>query len=138
MAGGIKDLAAYRFERANEELANAKDLFAEKKYKLSMNRSYYAVFHAMRSVNTLDEFDSSKHSGVIAHFNQYHVKNGDFPKETAKRIGQALSMREHADYEDFFVASQKEAQQQAKFAEQFLTQVEQYLKEKGILEEDQK
>ena len=79
MAGGIKDLAAYRFERANEELTNAKDLLAEGKYKLSMNRSYYAVFHAMRSVNTLDAFDSSKHSGVIAHFNQYHVKNGDFP-----------------------------------------------------------
>ena len=93
MAGGIKDLAAYRFERANEELTNAKDLLAEGKYKLSMNRSYYAVFHAMRSVNTLDGFDSSKHSGVIAHFNQYHVKNGDFPKDTSKRIGQASSMR---------------------------------------------
>ena len=49
MAGGIKDLAVYRFERANEELTNAKDLLAEGKYKLSMNRSYYAVFHAMRS-----------------------------------------------------------------------------------------
>ena len=134
MAGGIKDLTAYRFERANEELTNAKDLLAEGKYKLSMNRSYYAVFRAMRSVNTLDAFDSSKHSGVIAHFNQYHVKNGVFPKDTSKRIGQAFSMREHADYEDFFVASQQEADQQAAFAERFIRQVEQYLKEKGVLE----
>ncbi|MCD7980748.1 MAG: HEPN domain-containing protein [Clostridiales bacterium] len=38
-------------------------------YRTSMNRSYYAVFHAMRAVNVLDGFDSSKHSGVIAHFN---------------------------------------------------------------------
>ena len=135
MAGSLKDLAAYRFERAVEELTNAKDLLDAGKYKLSMNRSYYAVFHAMRSVNTLDGFDSSKHSGVIAHFNQYHVKNGDFPKDISKRIGQALSMREHADYEDFFVASQKEAQQQAEFAGQFLQQVKKYLEGKGVLGE---
>ena len=29
---------------------------------------------AMRAVNALDGFDSSKHSGVIAHFNQMYVK----------------------------------------------------------------
>lgn len=56
------------------------------KFKLALNRSYYAVFHAMRSVNALDKFDSSKHSGVIAHFNQYHVKEGHFPKDASKII----------------------------------------------------
>ena len=34
----------------------------------------------MRAVNALDGFDSSKHSGVIAHFNQNYVKEGIFPK----------------------------------------------------------
>jgi uncharacterized protein (UPF0332 family) len=32
----------------------------------------------MRAVNALDCFDSSKHSGVIAHFNQFYVKTGKF------------------------------------------------------------
>lgn len=54
-------------------------------------------FHAMRAVNVLDEFDSSKHSGVIAHFNQYHVKTGDFEKVASKIIQNAMEMREHAD-----------------------------------------
>ncbi len=73
------------------------------KYKLALNRSYYSIFHGMRAVNALDEFDSSKHSGVITHFNQYHVKTGNFSKEASKIIRTASEMREHADYEDFFL-----------------------------------
>lgn len=81
MAGSIKDLSRYRYERSSEELENAKAMLETGKYKLALNRSYYSIFHGMRAVNVLDEFDSSKHSGVIAHFNQYHVKTGDFLKK---------------------------------------------------------
>ena len=101
MAGSIKDLSKYRYSRSLEEFENAKVMFKIGKYKLTLNRSYYSVFHSIRAVNVLDEFDSSKHSGVIAHFNQFHVKNGDFPKEASKIIKSLSEMREHADYEDF-------------------------------------
>ena len=104
MAGSVKDLSKYRFERCSEELENSKVLLDSGKFKLSLNRSYYSIFHAMRAVNILDDFDSSKHSGVIAHFNQFHVKEGHFPKEASKIIRTASEMREHADYEDFFTA----------------------------------
>lgn len=105
MAGSLNELSKYRYERALEELKNARDVFNAGSYKLSLNRSYYAIFHAMRSVNVLDEFDSSKHSGVIAHFNQSHVKTGDFEKIASKIIQNAMEMREHDDYDDFFLAS---------------------------------
>lgn len=74
MAGSLKELSIFRYERATEELENAQAMLDTGKLKLALNRSYYAIFHAMRAVNVLDEFDSSKHSGVIAHFNQYHVE----------------------------------------------------------------
>lgn len=64
MAGSIEGLAKYRYERALEELKNAKEVFNVGSYKLALNRSYYAIFHAIRAVNVLDEFYSSKHSGV--------------------------------------------------------------------------
>lgn len=119
MAGSINDLSRYRYERSLEELDNAKVLFETGKFKLTLNRSYYSIFHGMRAVNVLDEFDSSKHSGVIAHFNQYHVKEGDFPKEASKIIKTSSEMREHADYEDFFVASRQDAEEQIQKAEKF-------------------
>lgn len=79
MDGGLNALSKYRYERSCEELENSKILFGAGKYKLALNRSYYSIFHGMRAVNVLDDFDSSKHSGVIAHFNQFHVKEGHFP-----------------------------------------------------------
>lgn len=57
--------------------ATAELLMKSESYRQSINRSYYAIFHAVCAVNALDGFDSSKHSGVIAHFNQQYVKNGE-------------------------------------------------------------
>ncbi len=133
MAGSIKDLAKYRYERSSEELENAKAMLESGKFKLALNRSYHSIFHGMRAVNVLDEFDSSKHSGVIAHFNQYHVKTGDFSKEASKIIRTSSEMREHADYEDFFVASRQDAEEQVQKAQIFHEFIIDYLQKKGIL-----
>ena len=132
MASSIKDLSKYRYERSLEELGNAKAMLGIGKYKLALNRSYYSIFHGMRAVNVLEEFDSSKHSGVIAHFNQYHVKTGDFPKEASRIIRNASELREHADYEDFFVASRQDAEEQVQKAEIFHQFVFNYLKQRGV------
>lgn len=51
----------------------------------------------------------------------------------SKIIQNAMEMREHADYEDFFVASKKDAEEQISKAEQFLGYVESFLKEKEII-----
>lgn len=133
MDGSLSDLSKYRYERAFEELDNAKAMLDTGKYKLALNRSYYSIFHGMRAVNVLDEFDSSKHSGVIAHFNQYHVKTGDFSKEASKIIRTSSEMREHADYEDFFIASRQDAEEQVEKARIFFQFITAYLQQKGIL-----
>ena len=40
-------------------------------YKAAINRSYYAIFHGISAINILDGVDASKHSSVIAYFNQF-------------------------------------------------------------------
>ena len=133
MVCNLSYLQKYRCERDSEELDNAKTMLDTGKYKLALNRSYYSIFHGMRAVNVLDEFDSSKHSGVIAHFNQYHVKTGDFSKEASKIIRTSSEMREHADYEDFFIASRQDAEEQVEKARIFFQFITAYLQQKGIL-----
>ena len=54
MEGSIKDLARIRLERAEEMLTAAKKNFEQNELKTALNRSYYAIFHAIRSVNVLD------------------------------------------------------------------------------------
>ena len=80
------DLAKYRLARAKEDLETAVDNLKNGKYRASVNRSYYAVFHSIRAITALNHFDSSKHSGVIAFFNQHYVKPGVFDKELSKMI----------------------------------------------------
>lgn len=66
MEGSIKELALYRIERAKEMITAAEENLKSSQLRTSLNRSYYGVFHAMRAANVLENFDSSKHSGVIA------------------------------------------------------------------------
>lgn len=133
MERSVIDLSKYRYDCCIEALEDARIMYEAGRYKNALNRSYYAIFHAIRSVNALDGFDSSKHSGVIAHFNQNYVKEGMFPKEASKLIKLASEKRESADYLDFFVASKEEAETQIKRAEEFKGWIEEFLKFKGII-----
>ena len=133
MAVSLTALSAHRFNRSKEELQTAELLLRNTDYRSSINRSYYAIFHAIRAVNALDGFDSSKHSGVISHFNQEYVKAGVFEKESSKIIRNASELREQADYEDFYEASREDAADVFEQASRFISVVETYLQEKSIL-----
>lgn len=49
MEGSVKDLSMYRFESAGDDLESARLLLKDGKFKASVNRSYYEIFHALRS-----------------------------------------------------------------------------------------
>lgn len=130
MDGGVIDLSKYRFDTATENLDAALTLLNDRKFKASVNRSYYAIFHVLRAVTALDEFDSSKHSGVIAYFNRTYVKEGIFDRSVSKMIDTAFRLREKADYQDFTIISREQAQEQLDKAEKIINVVKLYLIEK--------
>ena len=124
MEGSLKDLAYIRFERAHQNLAAAKSNLELGDYKTALNRSYYAIFHAIRAVNCMSGFDSSKHSGVIAYFNQNTVKTGKIDSDYSKIIKSASYCREKSDYDDFYVVSKKETEEQIENAVRFLNEID--------------
>lgn len=79
--------------------------------RIANNRAYYAIFHAMRAVLVFDNFDSSKHSGVIAEFRRRYIKEGIFPAEISKMIGAAFTIRNASDYDDMFIASKDDTEE---------------------------
>ncbi len=127
MEGSITDLSKYRIETAKDDLATARKNFEDARYRASVNRSYYAIFHALRALTALDQFDSGKHSGIIAFVNHKYVKTGVFDKEFSKLIDSAFRLREKADYEDFYVVAIEDAQKQIEKAETVIKMVEDYL-----------
>ena len=122
------DLAKYRLARAKEDLETAVDNLENGKYRASVNRSYYAVFHSIRAITALNHFDSSKHSGVIAFFNQHYIKPGVFDKELSKMIDSCYRLREKADYDDFYLVAKDEAVQQLEKAKKIFQTIESHIK----------
>lgn len=127
MEGSIKELASYRLQRAKEMLTASEDNLNVKQYRTSLNRSYYAIFHAMRAVNSLEGYDSSKHSGVIAFFTQTFLKTEKIDRSMAKIIKESSYLREKSDYDDFYIASKDEAEKQLEKAKVFVSTVEDYM-----------
>lgn len=128
MQPDISTLSEYRLERAREDLEAAVSNHRSGFYKVAINRSYYAIFHAIRAVNVLDGFDASKHSSVIAHFNQFYVREGKFKRDIYKLIDSAYRIREKCDYSDFYVVSKDDSEKQINSAKEFLAEVEAFLK----------
>ena len=130
MEGSVIDLSRYRLEKAKEDLETAGENLDAGKYRASVNRSYYAVFHALRAITALDHFDSGKHSGIISFFNLHYVKTGIFSKEISRMIDTCYRLREKADYDDFFLVAKEDALQQMEKATSIVRSVEAYISSK--------
>jgi len=122
-----RDLAKYRLAKSNECYVAANSLFTEGLYAHSVNRSYYAIFHAIRAVLALTGIDFKKHSGVISYFQQHYVKTEIFERKYSDFVKEAFTLRTDSDYEDFYVVSKDDALDQIEHAKQFITAAEEFI-----------
>lgn len=77
-----------------------------------------------------DRFDSKKHSGIIAYFNEHYIKTGLIEKEYSVYVMSAERIRTESDYDDLFVASKDQAEKQIENAEKFIMRISSFIKEK--------
>lgn len=122
-----QDLSLYRLAKAKQYLDDAKKTLAMEMYDTAANRSYYAIFHAARAVLALDGLDFKKHSGVISNFQMKYIKSGIFDKQLSNIIKSAFSLRTESDYEDFYVISKADVENQVSEAEVFFRAISEYI-----------
>ena len=125
----MDDLVRYRLESAKERIESAKILFDAGQYKDSIGRSYYAIFTAVRAVLAKDNIDFSKHAGVIAYFQKEYIKNNIFDVKYSKILQGAFQIRNNCDYDDFFLVSKEDAQEQYENALEMYKVIFDYLSE---------
>lgn len=123
----IKELSQYRYQQAVRCIQSAKILVEAEDYKGAANRSYYAIFHAMRSVLALENKDFSKHSGVSAYFRKEYIKTEIFDVELSDIISSAFDVRSNSDYDDFYVISKEEVEEQISNSVRFCDAVKKFL-----------
>lgn len=123
----MDDLVKHRLDMAADKLKSAKILLDERQYKDSIGRSYYAIFSSLRAVLAIEEKDFSKRSAVIVYFQKEYIKTGKFHIKYSKYIQQAFQIRNSCDYDDFYIASKEEAEEQYNRAEELLKEVKKFL-----------
>ncbi len=113
-------LSDIRFQKAQEMLSDAVLNMEGKRYKTAANRSYYAAYHAARSLLILKGIDPSTHDGVKAMFSLHFVKNNLISIETGKIYQNLMSLRNEADYDDFSEITGVEAENAINIVQKFI------------------
>ncbi|MBI1793536.1 MAG: HEPN domain-containing protein [Chloroflexi bacterium] len=123
-----KDLIQYRLESAQEMLRDAQLLKKNGGSPVSVvNRAYYAVFYAALALLVTADVQPSKHSGVLAKFDELFVRQGILAKEMSRIIHHAFDMRQAGDYQKSRVITEEQAVGVLKSAEDFVKTIEKKL-----------
>ena len=95
-----RDLIQYRIDCANESLHDARILKENGGSPASIvNRSYYSIFYAALALLVTADTEPSKHSGVVAKFDELFIRQGIFSKEMSRILHHAFDMRQAGDYQ---------------------------------------
>ncbi|MCX7014011.1 MAG: HEPN domain-containing protein [Candidatus Sumerlaeota bacterium] len=123
----------FRMSQAHETLHEAEVLYGDSSWRGSVNRSYYAMFYALAALLATRRLGSSKHSGVLALFQQEFVKTGVFSPELGRAFRLAFDRRQKSDYGDNMAPDREAASEALSSARVFVSALEQHLVASGFL-----
>jgi uncharacterized protein (UPF0332 family) len=120
-----KILSQTRMEKAREFLEDAKGNFREGRVKTSINRSYYALLAAARSILILCGVNPETHESGVTMLSLKFVKTELLSVETVKTFKLLFSRRTDADYGDFDSADAADAEEAIRLASGAVEEIEQ-------------
>jgi len=130
MTLSIKDkieLSRYRIEKAKKILKDASNLFKTSSYESAINRSYYAVLNASRSLLILRGIDPETHEGIKTMLSKEFIRTGLLPKKFGETFRSIQSRRIDSDYGDYVEIGIDEASDSLKKAREFVSKAEDLL-----------
>lgn len=115
-------------KQAAECLQDAKVLLAQERYKATVSRSYYAMYHSAKATLLSISIETYTHQGVNTQFAKHFVKTGVFDKSLIKTFSKLLEKRLKSDYEIGFNADKEDADYAYNEAIAFYSTIIDYLK----------
>lgn len=92
------------------------------------NRLYYSVFHAVSALLIRDQHKVGTHKGAVLLFGFHYVKTGIFSADDGRFYSQLQSLREKADYNCIWEATEHDVLPMMPKAESFLKGIGERLK----------
>ena len=123
-------MVLYRLEAAKSDIKSAKILLEAGEFRGANNRAYYGIYHAVSAIHALDGNAYKRHKDALANFNKNYIKTEIFPRTPGRKIAEAEEIRHASDYDDFYIATREEAEEQITTAEELVVQVQKYVTDK--------
>ena len=92
--------------KCDETLNDARLTRDQGRWNASANRLYYALFHAITALFVSDGMPVHSHNGMKIKFGKEYVLTGLATDEEGKLLSKMETMRERADYDATFTATE--------------------------------
>ena len=92
--------------KSDETLNDARLTRDQGRWNASANRLYYALFHAITALFVSDGIPVHSHNGMKIKFGKEYVLTGLATNDEGKLLSKMETMRERADYDATFTATQ--------------------------------
>lgn len=122
-------LAAYRYQRAQDTLAEVPFLKQQGYYNTAVNRLYYACYYAAVALLVKHGITPGTHAGVKQMLGMHFVATGRMPREIGRSFSLLFERRHSSDYDDFAYTDEHEISELLPKAETFIKTVGELLKE---------
>lgn len=107
-------------ERAAECFEDGRILLENGRFAASLNRAYYAMFHAATAVLLSKDIRRSSHHGVLSAFGETFVKTGLLEQDLFQFFREAFERRQQSDYEPVVDVDRETAQRMLDHALDFV------------------
>lgn len=114
-------------ERAHETYEEIEVMRQAGKWNGAANRIYYSVFHAVNALFINDGFQTVRHKGSHALFNQHYVKTGKLPNDYGRFYNSLQTLREKSDYNCFYEADSQDVIDGMEKARKFIEAIEELI-----------
>lgn len=105
-----QDIVAYRLCKANQLLHDVDVLFENELWNSTINRMYYACFHAVSALLIKNGIQVKTHMGVRQAFGLHFVKTGLISLEFGRVFSRIYDKRQSSDYDDFIEFTKEEVE----------------------------
>jgi uncharacterized protein (UPF0332 family) len=113
-------------------LEDAREALSRSRSNVALNRSYYAMFHAIQALFFVEGIAAKSHTGAHNAFHKEYILTNLLPRSTGKSLKVVFEKRQFSDYE-YDGVSNAEASQAVTDADAFVTAIMQFLKENNHL-----
>lgn len=106
-----KEMVKKYLDKSNrtwDEAVAARNL---KMWPMAANRMYYSLINAMRALLLVDQHNAHTHAGMKSAIGQYYVLTNELTAEEGKLYSQMETMRERADYDCYFEATETDVEE---------------------------